>query len=65
MKIVEQIWKGMLVDCRCGETIFVEAYAPEVRCANCGRKRALLTLLASWYGVDKQRIEAGVAEVAA
>ena len=65
MKIVEQIWKGMLVDCRCGETIFVEAYAPEVRCANCGRKGALLTLLASWYGIDRQRIESSVAEVAA
>jgi DNA-directed RNA polymerase subunit RPC12/RpoP len=65
VKIVEQIWKGMLVDCRCGETIFVEAYAPEVRCANCGRKGALLKLLASWYGVDKLRIEANVAKVAA
>ncbi|MDA0261901.1 MAG: hypothetical protein O3A21_06885 [Proteobacteria bacterium] len=65
MKIVEQIWKGMLVDCRCGETIFVESYAPEVHCANCGRKGALLKLLASWYGIDKQRIEASVAEIAA
>ena len=58
MKIVEQIWKGMLVECVCTKTFFVESYVAQVNCPSCGRSHGMLSLLTHWFGVDRRRLEA-------
>ena len=65
MKIVEQIWKGMLVECECGEVFHVTSYEPEVQCPRCARVRLTVSLLATWFGIDRKSLERKLEEIAA
>jgi len=65
VKIVEQIWKGVMISCECGETFHVKTYEPTVQCPHCARVRSTVSLLATWFGIDRRKIERTLEEITA
>ena len=65
MEITEQIWKGIVVRCKCDTSFFVNAYEPLVKCEHCGHEDATLSLLAAWFGLGQHMLEKKLGPIAA
>ena len=65
MKITEQIWKGVVVECDCTASFFVNSYQPLTKCEHCGTEHPTLILLAAWFGIDSSRLRSQLAQIAA
>jgi len=65
VKITEKIWKGVVVQCDCNASFFVNSYQPLTRCEHCGVEYPTLILLAAWFGIDASRLQSQLAQIAA
>lgn len=65
MKIVEQIWKGVMIACDCGKSFHVTIYHPTVQCPRCAHVGSTASLLATWFGIDRGKTKRALEEIAA